>query len=94
MKLSEQIETVSLEQHEKLAKTAFNKTWDYLDKKERDTEDELNMIHAAHASRFHWGVLVAEGKATVQNLQRGEWMLAHVYTILERGEPALYHCSY
>lgn len=26
-------------------------------------------------------------------MQRGEWMVAHVYTILERGEPALHHAQ-
>jgi hypothetical protein len=44
------------------------------------------MVAAAHASYYHWlhaGTHVHE--------QRGEWMLAHVYTVLERDEPALHH---
>ena len=62
------VETISLEQHEKLAKANFNKTWDFLDKKDRNPEDDLEMIHTVHASRFHWGILVSEGKGTALNL--------------------------
>lgn len=86
-------EDFTLEQHEKIAKDSFNKTWDYLDKKDRSEEDDLNMIHSAHASRYHWGILFAEGKGTALNLQRGEWMLSHVYTILERPEAAFFHAE-
>ena len=91
--MSEAIETASLKLHEKFAKDTFNKTWDFLDKKDRSKEDDLNMLYSAHASRYHWGILVSEGKGTVLNLQRGEWMLSHVYTVLERGEPALFHAK-
>ncbi|MFW9896405.1 MAG: hypothetical protein ACFFD7_11420 [Candidatus Thorarchaeota archaeon] len=86
-------QTISLEHHEKLAKQNFNKTWDFLDKKDRTPEEDLEMIHTVHASRFHWGILVSEGKGTALNLQRGEWIISRVYTVLERGEPALYHAK-
>jgi hypothetical protein len=46
------------------------------------------MIHAAHASRFHWGR--ADGADTV-HLGRGEWQCSRVYAVLGRGEPALWH---
>ena len=83
----------TLKCHEKMAKDCFNKTWDYMDKKERKSEDDIAMIHAAHASRFHWGILVENGKGTAVNLQRGEWQIARVYTILKRKESALYHAN-
>src|SRR5262245_51527291 len=44
------------------------------------------MIHAAHASRFHWGQ-VGEGP----RIARAEWQCSWVYAELERPEPALYH---
>ncbi len=91
--MTETEETLLLEHHEKIAKETFNKTWDFIDMSDRTTEDDLNMIHAAHTSAYHWNVLVSEGKGTPLNLQRGEWLLSHVYTILERGEPALYHAK-
>lgn len=86
-------QTISLEHHEKLAKQNFNKTWDFLDKKDRTPEEDLEMIHTVHASRFHWGILVSEGKGTALNLQRGEWIISRVYSVLERGEPAVYHAK-
>ncbi|MFW9950659.1 MAG: hypothetical protein ACFFKA_11125 [Candidatus Thorarchaeota archaeon] len=86
-------ENINLDFHEKIAKQTFNKTWDYLDKKERTEEDVVNMIHTVHASRYHWGILVANGKGGPINLQRGEWIISRVYTVLERNEAALYHAE-
>jgi len=79
--------------HEKFAKDSFNKTWDLLDKNDRTTEENNEMVHAAHTSRYHWGILVANDKGTPVNLQRGEWQIARVYTVLERKEPALHHAK-
>ncbi|MFW9772382.1 MAG: hypothetical protein ACFFFB_03970 [Candidatus Heimdallarchaeota archaeon] len=86
-------ELVNIEVHEKIAKGTFNKTWDYLDKKDRTDEDNVNMVHTAHTSRYHWGILVSKGKGGPINLQRGEWIISRVYSILGRGEPALYHAK-
>ncbi|MFW9821114.1 MAG: hypothetical protein ACFFE5_16035 [Candidatus Thorarchaeota archaeon] len=91
--MSEVVESENIKIHEKLAKRTFNETWDYLDKKDRSEEDDLNMIHTAHTSRYHWGILVSEGKGGAINLQRGEWIISRVYSILERGESALYHAK-
>ncbi len=91
--MSKEIETISPKHHEKLAKDTFNNTWDFLDKKNRSLEEDLDMIHTVHASRHHWGILVSEGKGTQLNLQRGEWIISRVYSVLERGEPALYHAK-
>ena len=44
------------------------------------------MLHAAHASRYHWGEVGEQ-----VNLARGEWQVSRVYAVLGRGEPALYH---
>ena len=46
------------------------------------------MIHAAHASRYHWGMI---GEKV--NFTRGEWQIAHVYTVLGQAQPALYHAQ-
>ena len=37
------------------------------------------MIHAAHASRYHWSQV-----GTKANLARGEWQVSRVYTVLGR----------
>jgi len=84
-------ENKDLKMHEKLAKACFNKTWELLDKTDRTPEEDNEMIHTVHASRYHWGVLVANRQGTPLNLQRGEWQIARVYIVLERKDSALYH---
>lgn len=74
--------------HEKEAKACFNKTWDYIDMEDRTVEDDLNMIHHAHASRFHWGVV---GEPI--HHERGEWLIAKVYYTLNMAEQSLYHAE-
>jgi hypothetical protein len=45
-------------------------------------------VHAAHASRWHWGQV-----GTPANLARGEWQCARVYAALGLGEAALRHAE-
>lgn len=72
--------------NKKFAIELNNLVWNLLGKKERTHEDNEKMIHAAHASCYHWGEI---GEPI--NLQRGEWMISHIYAILNRPEAALYH---
>jgi hypothetical protein len=44
------------------------------------------MVHAAHASRFHWGEI-----GTPLEFERGEWQVSRVYAVLKRPHGALYH---
>ena len=44
------------------------------------------MLHAAHASRYHWGRV-----GLPVNLSVGEWQLSRVYSVLRRPEPAVHH---
>jgi hypothetical protein len=74
------------EWHRRQAASLFNQTWRYLEKKRRKRADDLAMIHAAHASRYHWSVV---GKPVNQAI--GEWQVSHVYAVLKRPEPSLYH---
>ena len=73
-----------------LAAQLFNETWRLMEQENRTPEDDDRMIHAAHASRYMWG-LVPE--ATPANLARGEWQISRVYAVLGRAEPALYHAQ-
>jgi hypothetical protein len=82
------IGSYSREEREKMAKDLFNLVWRYLEKPQRTAEENDLMIHAAHASRFHWGEV-----GSVDNLAIGEWQISHVYAVLGRAEPALYHGS-
>ena len=74
--------------HKQLGIDLFNFVWTLLDKKERTLEEDEAMLHAAHASRFHWSKV---GKPV--NLARGDWQLSRVYSVLGRAEPALHHAK-
>jgi hypothetical protein len=74
--------------HRKLAVNCFNLTWSLLDKKDRTKEEDDKMVHAAHASRYHWGEI-----GTPLEFERGEWQISRVYSVLGRSEPALYHAK-
>lgn len=76
------------EQHRKTAVALFNDVWELLEKRRRTRSDDLRMIHEAHASRYHW-----EEVGTPTNLAIGEWQVSHVYAVLKRPEPAMYHAQ-
>ena len=69
-----------------LAATIFNHVWDLLEKPDRSLAEDDEMLHGAHASRYHWGVV---GEPV--HWARGEWQCARVYAVLGRAEPALHH---
>jgi DNA-binding transcriptional MerR regulator len=71
-----------------LAAQLFNETWRLMQQEERTRPDDDRMVHAAHASRYHWGQVP---DATPAHLARGEWQISRVYTMLGRAEPALHH---
>ncbi|HET6212045.1 MAG TPA: helix-turn-helix domain-containing protein [Micromonosporaceae bacterium] len=70
----------------RLAATLFNRVWELLEKPDRSTADDDEMLHATHASRHHWGQV---GQPV--NFARGEWQCSRVYAVLGRAEPALHH---
>ncbi|HET7029380.1 MAG TPA: helix-turn-helix domain-containing protein [Candidatus Limnocylindrales bacterium] len=74
--------------HRQLAVDLFNSTWALIEKADRTALESDEMIHRAHASRWHWAR--AAGARAV-NLARGEWLCSRVYSTLGRGEPALWH---
>ena len=74
--------------HRQLAVDLFNHTWELLDNAERTQAEDDEMIHCAHASRYHWGLA-----GTALHLARGEWQISRVYAVLKRGEPAQYHAK-
>jgi DNA-binding transcriptional MerR regulator len=69
-----------------LAAGLFNHVWTLLETQDRTREQNDEMVHAAHASRYHWGEI-----GDAKNLAIGEWQCSRVYAVLGRGEPALHH---
>jgi hypothetical protein len=87
--MNEVEKTYSLEQaHRYFAVSCFNNCWKILENENRTKEDEETLEHLAHASLYHW---MQVGKPI--NEQRGEWMLARVYTVIENKEKALHHAN-
>jgi hypothetical protein len=70
----------------RLAKDFFGRVWTLLETDGRTPEQDDEMIHTAHASRFHWGEVGGP-----EQRARGEWQCSRVYSVLERGEPAVHH---
>jgi DNA-binding transcriptional MerR regulator len=72
--------------HRQLGVDLYNSTWTLLEKADRTSAETDEMIHRAHASRWHWARVGSD-----VNLARGEWLCSRVYATLGRGEPALWH---
>jgi len=86
--LTEEKKYTEKEAHRKFAVDLFNLVWSLMDKKDRTKEEDDKMVHAAHASRFHWGEI-----GTPLEFERGEWQISRVYSVLKRSEPALLHAK-
>ena len=69
-----------------LAVDLYNSTWSLMEKAVRSPAETDELIHRAHASRWHWARVGA-----LVNLARGEWLCSRVYATVGRGEPALWH---
>lgn len=74
--------------HRKLAVDLFNHTWSLLDTSSRTKEQDEEMVHAAHASRHHWGIA-----GTPLQHARGEWQIARVYAALKRFAASAHHAQ-
>jgi hypothetical protein len=72
----------------KLAAHLFNETWRLIEKRDRTAEEDILMIHSAHASRYHW-----QSVGNSSNKAVGEWQISRVYSLLRLSDPALYHAK-
>lgn len=64
--------------------------WDLLGKTDRDQNDDNRMIAFAKASLYHW---YNSPNYQPVNAQRGEWMISHVYAVLNKADKALEHAE-
>lgn len=74
--------------HLELARSSNGEVWKLLEKKDRTAEEEHVMVDTAHTSNYHW-----RHAGTAVHIQRGEWMLARVYTVLGHNQEALWHAK-
>jgi hypothetical protein len=82
-------EMLDADTHRRLGGELFNHVWRLLEADDRSPEQDDELVHAAHASRWHWSRSGASDRA--QRLAVGEWQCSRVYAVLGRGEPALHH---
>lgn len=72
--------------HRQVGVDLFNEVWRLMETR----EDDERMLHAAHASAYHW----AEApECEPKNRARSEWQVSRVYSVLGRAEPALHHAQ-
>jgi DNA-binding transcriptional MerR regulator len=86
---TETTHALSADEHRQLGVDLFNHVWTLLETPQRTARQDDEMIHAAHASRHHWGA--AGHHAEPYRLVTGEWQCSRVYATLRRPEPALWH---
>jgi hypothetical protein len=86
--MTEEKKYTEKEAHKKFAVDCFNLVWNLMEKKDRTKADDDRMMHAAHASRFHWGDV-----GTPVEVERGEWQISRMYTVLNRPDSAVFHAK-
>jgi len=86
--MSDQKPSVDSEIRPKLAVDLSNRVRELLDKTDRTSEEDKMMVHAAHASRFHWREVGAP-----LEFERGEWQISRVHSTLRRPQAALHHAN-
>jgi DNA-binding transcriptional MerR regulator len=74
------------EVHRSLGAGLYNRTWDLLAIERRTPEQDDELVDTAHASAYHWRHV---GNAA--NAARAQWLCSRVYSVLDRGEPAVHH---
>ncbi|MEA1972010.1 MAG: hypothetical protein U9N34_01755 [Candidatus Cloacimonadota bacterium] len=84
------IKDLSPQLHHYLGIELHIQTWNLLEKKERNQQDNNRMLAFAKGSNYHW---YKSPKWEPINEQRGFWLIARVYTVLERKEEALEFAS-
>jgi hypothetical protein len=86
--MSEEKVYTEAEAHRHFAIRFNGMTWDLLDRADRTKEEDERMLYSAFASCRHW----LEAGTGVHH-QRGEWMIARVYSVLGLGEAAVRHAN-
>jgi len=76
------------EAQREFAKKTNGRVWELLGKTNRTLAEDEEIVLAAQASLYHWTQI-----GTGVHAQRGQWLLAHVYTVLEQPDLAMQHAS-
>lgn len=79
---------ISPDAHHYLGIEMNQQVWKLLGQEDREGADDKRMERFAQASLYHW-----QHSPSFQplNAQRGHWLLARIYAVLERADDALHH---
>lgn len=75
---------LSPEVQRRLAVTLYNRTWELLEAPDRSVLTDREALGTAMASRLHW-----QGIGTDQSYAIGDWLVAHVASLLGYADVAL-----
>jgi hypothetical protein len=74
------------ETERRVAAALYNHVWDLLETPDRTPVQDEALLHAAHASRWHWGVIGGPEQKIV-----GDWLLSRAYAAAARGGEAVHY---
>jgi len=74
--------------HKYFSADCFNRTWDYIDKPVRTTEEADTMLQLSLASLWHW---TQREDCTATNLSIGYWQVARVFALLQQADNARHY---
>jgi hypothetical protein len=75
--------------HRTFAAAAFNRSWDLIDKPDRSSEDDAELLAAVFASRYHW-----EPIGNDENKAVGDWQIAHAASHLNLPQIAMTYATF
>jgi hypothetical protein len=78
---------VTPEEHRRLGIDLYNSTWELIERDDRTSDDDDEMLHRAHASAYHW----LQGPHTTANRARSHWLCSRVHALAGQPEGALHH---
>jgi hypothetical protein len=73
--------------HRQLGVDLYNDVWRLLEK-ERTPEEDVELLHQAHASAYHW---LKAPECEPKNRARSEWLCSRAYAILGLPDASLRH---
>lgn len=68
-----------VESHRYFSADCFNKAWELIDRPDRSSDEDQQMIALCHASLWHW---TQRPDCAPRNLSIGYWQLSHAYSTI------------
>ena len=73
------------EAHKFFSTSCFNRAWDLIEKSNRTSSDDEQMLHLAYTSLWHW---MQRTDCSDSNLSIGYWQLSRIHALLGDADKA------